>query len=143
MNTPARVLLVGCVKQKHVKGTHAARDLYTSPLFRKRRHYAEAAAIPWLILSAKYGVVDPDDPLSYYDETLNTKGADERREWGALVLRQLTERFGVLAGITFEIHAGDRYVSAIEDGLVDLGARIEVPTKGLSLGRQLQWYGLR
>ena len=141
MTRTERVILVGCVKQKHPTGTYPARDLYTSPLFRKRRAYAEAAGRPWFILSAEHGLVDPDAPLTYYDKTLNMMGVVERRAWGNRVLRQLGERFGPLHGITFEIHAGARYVAAIEAGLELAGARIDIPMKGRGLGQQLQWYG--
>jgi hypothetical protein len=140
---PERVILVGCVKQKQRTGIHAAQDLYTSPLFRKRRAYAEAAGLPWLVLSAEHAVVEPSAPLGYYDRTLNTMGVAERRAWGSRVLRQLTERYGTLRGMTFEIHAGARYVAPIEASLLAAGARVEIPMKGRGLGLQLQWYGKR
>jgi hypothetical protein len=37
-----------------------AKRLYRSALFQGRRSYAEAAARPWFIISARYGLVDPD-----------------------------------------------------------------------------------
>jgi len=42
-------------------GPTAARDAYTSSVFQKSRRYAEHfAANAWMILSAKYGLVEPD-----------------------------------------------------------------------------------
>ena len=56
---PARVGLVGCAKQKHI-GTHPARYLYRSPLFRLALSYAERTCDEVLILSALHEVVEPD-----------------------------------------------------------------------------------
>src|SRR5690606_20391996 len=59
-STPSDVILIGCAKRKHPAAA-PARDLYASPLFRKGRAYAEHAEVPWFILSAKHGLVAPDD----------------------------------------------------------------------------------
>ena len=52
-----RVALVSCVKSRRPEPA-PARDLYTSPLFRAMRRYAESHADAWYILSAKHGLVD-------------------------------------------------------------------------------------
>src|SRR3990172_9853687 len=73
--TVMRVGLVGCTKSKQ---THAApaRDLYTpSALFRGRRDYVERSCGRWFVLSAKYGLVDPDSIIEPYDQTL-TKASE-------------------------------------------------------------------
>ncbi len=139
MNTERRIALVGCVKTKR-SGVHPARDLYVSPLFLRRRAFVEAARLPWFILSAKHGLVAPEAELRKYEMTLNTMSAADRRAWGARVLGQLREQLGDLDGLTFEFHAGARYVEALEQGLGEAGARIDVPTEGLTMGRQLAWY---
>ncbi len=136
------IALVGCVKSKRM-GTHAARDLYTSALFSKRVAHVEAAGLRWWVLSAKYGLVAPGERIPSYDQTLNAMSTREREAWGARVVDQLRAAIGDLVGITFEIHAGARYVDAIGIRLRDAGASIEVPTAGLGLGKQLAWYGQR
>jgi hypothetical protein len=40
-----------------------AEDLYVSPSFRKARAYVSTLEAPWRILSAKYGVVDPQSVI--------------------------------------------------------------------------------
>jgi hypothetical protein len=135
-------VLLGCVKTK--LDHHAeARDLYRSPLWRARRRYAEASGLPWLILSAKHGLVDPDSVLRPYDLALSDLRASERREWGERVVDSLLERFGDLEGATFEIHAGAVYRDAVEAPLAQRRGRVTVPLMGLSLGRQLGWYSRR
>ena len=47
-------------------GPTAAKDAYVSPYFRKNRAYAERFADQWMILSAKYGFLDPDTKIRNY-----------------------------------------------------------------------------
>ncbi len=65
--------LVSCVSQK-LPVSAPAKDLYTSPLFCKARSYVERKGQPWFILSAKHGLLHPDQPVAPYDLTLNTMG---------------------------------------------------------------------
>jgi hypothetical protein len=102
-----RIALVGCVKTKR-HGEHEARDLYVSPLFRKRRAYVEAAGMPWYILSAEHGLQAPASKLRDYERTLDAMMSAERRAWGQRVIAQLEEELGDLAGLVFEVHAGSR-----------------------------------
>jgi hypothetical protein len=136
------VLLLGCVKLKHERRA-AAKDLYRSPLWVRRRAFAEASGHQWLILSAKHGLVDPDKRLEPGDLALGDLGAADRRSWGERVARTLERRFGSVDGITFEVHAGEAYRRAIEPGVAIRGGRIVVPLAGLQLGEQLSWYRVR
>lgn len=135
----ADVLLLGCVKTK--QGSPApAEDLYTSPLFQKRRAYAERSGATWFILSALHGLLLPDELVEPYDMALADQDSSYRQRWGKRVLASLSERL-VLEGLTVEIHAGAAYVDAIEPGLRGLGARVVVPLRGLNQGQHLAWYG--
>jgi hypothetical protein len=135
-----RIGLVGCVKQKALVTAPAA-ELYASPLFRARRTYVERSCDRWFILSAKHGLLHPDQPTAPYDEALTKVIRAARRAWSAKVVRQLEQALPTLDGETFEIHAGSAYR---DNGLLDAlhlaGATVVVPTEGLSLGRQLAWY---
>jgi hypothetical protein len=93
-----------------------------------------------LILSAKYGLLDPEQSVAPYDVALAELNANARRAWGEQVVAALRERFGSLDGITFEVHAGAAYRTAIAPGMRELGASIEQPLLGLTMGRQLSWY---
>jgi hypothetical protein len=132
--------LVGCVKEKL---THAApaKDLYTSPLFIDRRRDVEGRASRWFILSAKHGLVDPEQVLEPYDRTLSSLPIASRRGWSRDVLGGLRQQLGDLRHYKFEIHAGHSYFGhGLLDGLRSAGAVVSIPTEGLSLGRQLQYY---
>jgi hypothetical protein len=136
----ARVILVGCVKLKLDRAA-PARELYVSPLWRRRREYAERRGGEWLILSAKHGLVDPERRIAPYDLALSDLSADERRKWGGRVIGQLEDRLGSLTGTTFDIHAGSAYRRAIEPGILERGGTVTAPLEGLGMGEQLAWYG--
>lgn len=94
----ATYVLISCVskKRKLKKGeTIEARLLYDSPLFHKAWTYAEALKPDKiLILSAKYGIIDPDTKIPYYNETLVGKPVAERKAWAETVLAKLRDKFG-------------------------------------------------
>lgn len=47
-------------KRRPHAGATAAQDAYASSPFKKSRHYAEHFRAQWLILSAKYGFIEPE-----------------------------------------------------------------------------------
>ncbi|MGI8497740.1 MAG: DUF6884 domain-containing protein [Gemmatimonadaceae bacterium] len=76
-----RVALVSCVKTKGVSSA-PAEDLYTSPLFRALRAYAKTHAGEWYVLSAKHGVLRPEQVIAPYEQTLNAMPKRKRVAWG-------------------------------------------------------------
>ena len=140
---PQRVGLVGCVKEKR-RTAAAAKDLYTSTLFMGRRRRVEQSCDQWFVLSALHGLIDPEQRLEPYDVTLNTMGRDERRRWAAGVVQALQRRLGTLQGQHFELHAGANYLEfGLMDSLIRHGATVSWPTRGLPMGKQLQFYQRR
>lgn len=80
MNQPHKnVFLVSCVSAKHSKPM-PARELYRSKWFLKAGAYVEAQISRWFILSAKYGLPNPDEIVPPYDQTLNDLPRDARRD---------------------------------------------------------------
>ncbi len=134
-----RVMLLGCVKLK-LHTSAPARELYVSSLWRKRRAYAEASAMPWLILSAKDGLVDPNQTLAPYDLALTQLSLAERAAWGRAVIAQLSSRMGSLSGRILEIHAGTPYRGSIALATRETELELEAPLAHLTLGQQLAWY---
>jgi hypothetical protein len=138
--TEVHIVLVTCVKSKRARPA-AAKDLYTSALFRKERAYAERAGVPWFILSAEHGLVAPDEWLAPYERYLANTSASYRSAWGAWAAARLELLAGPLSDKTVEIHAGSRYLDALRPHLERLGARIVDPLHGLAMGQRLAWYG--
>ena len=138
-DTARHLVLVGCVKtQLPVRAP--ADELLTSPLFRRRRDFAERSGLPWFVLSSRYGLVRPEQVIEPYDLCLARQPVAARREWGRLVIGQLQAVLGDLGGRTLEIHAGSAHIDPIELRLRESGATVVTPLRGLSLGRHLAWY---
>jgi hypothetical protein len=97
--------------------------------------YAEALRPDYIfILSAKYGLLDPDRTISYYEKTLNRMGVKARQEWAHRVLKQVREKFGT-RHVEYTILAGERYWGFLVD---ELGS-VRLPLKGKGIGKQLQF----
>lgn len=135
----ADIVLVSCVKTK-LSEVAAARDLYTSPLFRKERAYAELQGVPWYILSAEYGLVSPLQRIAPYERYLPKESQIFRDNWGARVVAELDEVEGPIRGKVIEVHSNAVYLEAIRSRLQSHGAVIVEPLLGLQFGKRLQWY---
>ena len=133
---PMTLYLVSCVSQK-LPVSAPAKDLYISSLFCKARSYVEGKGQPWFILSAKHGLVHPEQVIEPYDLTLNNLGIRDRRQWAEGVLSQLEPHLGHTEGIIFL--AGHRYREFLEQALVQRGVSVSVPMEGLKIGEQLSW----
>lgn len=136
------ILLVGCVKGKLEWASRvSAKKLYASPLWRSRRSYAEQGGRPWFILSAKHGLLHPEERIAWYDLDLSSLPAAERRAWSARVVDALLARYSSIADKVVEIHAGNDYIDfGLASGLEEAGAIVERPLRGIPIGRHLGWY---
>lgn len=132
-----KICLIACASQKQVIAA-PAQELYQSELFRKsvgwmhRQHFDG-----WFILSAKHGLVKPDQILEPYNLTLNAMKADARRQWAQAVLTELSTVLPDHASITFL--AGSKYREYLSDALREKGYEVMIPMQGLKIGKQLQW----
>ncbi len=132
----AGVFLVSCVSKKRSPASQA-KELYVSDWFVKARHAVETTGCTWFILSAKYGLVDPNATIASYDTALKTMRVAERRAWADRVCLQVKEQFVQPAHFVFL--AGATYREFLGKLLLDWGATIEAPLEGLRIGEQLQW----
>lgn len=62
-------------------GERPAREAYTSQLFKAYRDYAQAFGTEWRILSAKYGIMHPDQLIENYDRRFDASYLDPRNWW--------------------------------------------------------------
>lgn len=132
----ATIALVSCVKKKHALPC-AARDMYTSPLFRKARAYAEMVADTWFILSAQYGLIRPDTSIEPYEQTLKEASASQRRAWAAHVYEQMRASGLLAPGTQFIWLAGmiyQRDLAKLLRGYEQLD-----PLRGMRIGERLSW----
>jgi hypothetical protein len=140
MDGPAAdVILVGCVQTKRTNACAAA-ELFASPLFAGRHRYAAASGLRWYILSAKFGLLAPEDVIGPYDVYLADQSPSYRKAWGEFVTAALEQREHDLRGRTIEIHAGTAYVDPLRAPMAARGATLAIPLAHLRQGEQLAWY---
>ena len=125
----AELVLIACARSKLDMPAPAC-QLYTSPLFRKGRAYAERQGVPSFILSAEHALVTPDQLLAPYERYLPNTSDSYRAAWGAWVVERLETLAGPLNGSIVEVHAGARYVDAIAPHVKAKGAVLRDPLAG-------------
>jgi hypothetical protein len=125
-----RIGIVACSKSK-LPHAAAAADLYQGELFRLSKAEVIATCADWCILSAKYGVVLPDQVIEPYEQALRGMTVSARVEWALQVDADLARLFG-REDVLYVVYAGVSYRGA-------LGAMLKTaPLEGLGIGKQLQ-----
>lgn len=138
MSETNQLILIACSKSK-LDYRRPAEQIYTGDLFKKAMRYS------WLlwdnnnhqsdtfILSAKYGLLDPDKIIEPYDETLNNFNAFELAHWARKVEKQIYDLNYHLDSIVFL--AGKHYREPLASFLP---YKIINPLEGLGIGEQKQ-----
>jgi cytoplasmic iron level regulating protein YaaA (DUF328/UPF0246 family) len=85
------------------------------------------------ILSAKYGLLDMEDVIEPYNETLNAMKVADIQIWSAKVLEQMKGEIAPDDEVVFL--AGERYRRYLAPHF----KHHAVPLRGLGIGRQLQF----
>lgn len=135
--------LVSCTKSKRHHSCKAYEMYSTSSLFNKAYGYAKKNYDIGVILSAKYGLLLPDDEIKPYDLTLKTMSKQQRKEWANKVFKQMKERVDLYKIRSAYFHTGREYRELLIPKLELTGVKCIVPLEGLSFGRQLAWYNAR
>ncbi|MFT3708066.1 MAG: hypothetical protein QM817_10455 [Archangium sp.] len=124
---PFRVAVLACSASKL---THAAlaKDLYTGPLFKLARAYAELVADRFVILSARYGVLQPDAELAPYEQRMN-----DARKWGRRFSNRLAMELFDAPSSEVLFLGGASYFDPLVHSEKERWRR---PLKGLAIGVQ-------
>jgi hypothetical protein len=129
-----KIVLISCVSKK-LPHRAKAKDLYVSPLFKYCLGYAQSLNPNDIyILSAKHGLLDLEQVIGPYEQTLNTMRSKEVKEWASKVLNQLNE-VADLKRDEFIFLAGQKY----RRYLVPHIANYKIPLEKLSIGKQLKY----
>ncbi|MEM3641229.1 MAG: hypothetical protein QXH37_04850 [Candidatus Bathyarchaeia archaeon] len=143
MGNVMRLSLVSCTKKKQKVKCKASEMYMPSALFKAAYQYAVKNYDLAAILSAKYGLLMPEDEIEPYDLTLKTMSVQQRKQWAEKVFRQLKERIDLQKISECFFHAGKEYRKYLILMLENAGVKCHVPLEGLSIGEQLQWYKMR
>lgn len=129
------VCIVSCTAHKRDARMPAER-LYSSELFYRSRRYAQANYDSWLILSAKHGLVRPDQVISPYDRKLTTLSSRERNE----LSRRISDQASILlkAGTRLTSICGEEYDDLLHQAGIPFGQR---PEFTLPIGKKLKALG--
>lgn len=135
------MLIVGCGKQK-LDHEAPAKDMYTSTFFQAKRAFAEQGGCPWMIASAKYGLLAPDSSIEPYECSLAGAGPEYQDLWVRLVTTQWQQRFGEVEPDVVEFHAGSFYRDCLCDAITAASAcpDFTAPMAGMGIGEQKRWY---
>lgn len=87
----APLMVIGCGHDK-LSTAEPARDLYISDRFRSSLALADDLAAPFVILSAKHGIVEPDRVLEPYDLDLSTLSDADQQSWAQRAIDQLSQQ---------------------------------------------------
>lgn len=132
--------LISCTKAKREYPSKASEMYQPSYLFRKAYSYAVKNYDFVAILSAKYGLLFPDDKIDPYDLTLNNMNSQQRKKWAEKVFDQMKSRLRLEDFNKAFFHAGKKYREHLILKLEKVGIRCEIPLEGLGIGRQKAWY---
>jgi len=127
-----RAALVGCGDAKH-DGLLPAREKYRSGYFGLKRDFAETFCSRWWILSAKFGLLEPDRVIDDYDVSITDDDVDPARwvenvcttlldvDWPETTEdgRELVWELYALAGSDY-LEAGDQDGTALRVQLPDV-----------------------
>jgi len=135
------LVIVSCVKKKIWDNNPAAPlrspagTAYISPYFTKNREYARTFGESWCILSAKYGLVMPDEEIENYNCTFGHPSPELVSD--ARLKEQVTakclNRFRVI-----QVLGGKEYVKRVRAAFAGMGPTIEAPLSGLGIGEAMQ-----
>lgn len=128
------IVLISCASKKQ-DAPAPAREIYTSPLFRRNLAYAGSLDPDAIyVLSAKHGLVELDETIEPYDFTLGEMGMLDQRRWARRVRDQLDN--------VANLHV-DHFIFLAEkqyrQNLLPYLTNYEVPTKGLPTDDKLEW----
>jgi hypothetical protein len=129
------IAFVGCSKVKR-DGLLPAHRLYDSPLFRRAYWYATNNHAHVYILSAKHGILNPDQRIQQYDVSLAGMSRVEQRRWAARIAVVIHRVMPPGSRLSF--YCGRLYWRDLAPQLTEYSCRM--PVAGLRIGEQLSWY---
>jgi cytoplasmic iron level regulating protein YaaA (DUF328/UPF0246 family) len=134
-----RLVVVPCGRSKIWKkhphlGSTAAREAYSGAPFKVNREYAESVADRWVILSAKYGFIEPTTLINNYEVTFKKKSTNPVS--GSTLKKQATD-LGLLQFEEVIVLGGKEYRSAVEDAFAGSAAKLIFPFSGLTVGKAM------
>jgi len=123
-----RVVLVGS-SGATADGPTTAGEMFRSDGFARAREHAVHSRLPWFVLSARHGLLEPGEVISPHAVQIDYQAAAYRTAWGEWVVAQLADRLQ-LDGVTVEVHGGVDFAQPLRQPLARRGAVLDIPLPG-------------
>lgn len=132
--------IIGCSKLK-LCGQYEAQFLYSkSVLFKKTLEYCKSQNFDKImILSAKYGIINLDELITNYDETLKDKTESSQLNWIENVISKL-KKINIKK---LYFYCGNAYIRPIYKSLLKNNFIVYEPLKGLGIGKRIQYLTIK
>lgn len=137
--TVATWALIACSKTKADHPCTAREMYWPSALFRGAWRVAKARGEEPLILSAKHGLLLPEELIVPYDETLSGQPKGIRIDWAERVISAIIDSWSPIQD-RFVSYLGQDYAEFLVPELRSLGFEVEEPLKGMCQGKRLAWF---
>jgi len=134
------LVVVPCGKRKiwdryPKAGPTKAKDVYIGAPFKVNREYAEKYGDRWVILSAKYGFIDPDFVVPRnYNVTFRDASTDPI---GVIELKEQIKHKTLDTFDKLVVLGGRDYADVVSQAFSDLEVKIKKPVAGHPLGRAM------
>ena len=135
------IILISCSATKDEKSKTEpmeAKDIYQGQLFQKSYRYAELKYKdhPVFILSAKYGLLEPNEKIPYYNQYLGDFNKEQIQQWGDMVINGLDNKNISRTLPDYIGLAGKKYIDPIQPSI----KHWILPLEGRGgIGYQLGW----
>lgn len=130
------VAVIPCTNQK-AKIPGKARDVWSGSHFQFTLAHAERYYDMVVILSYKYGLIEPDFDIEPYDINIKDSSPREKLEWWWLLRPQIAELSSMMPDL-LAIYTGNYERERIVDEFVKNGVEdIIIPWKGLGIGERM------
>lgn len=128
------IALVGCGAKK---GTtwKPVREMYTSTLFRMSMEIAEQRCDRVYVVSAKHGMLHPNETIAPYEMHIGELTFREREMWASRIVDRL--RYLHRHDYQVELYMGREYAMPLSRALRDRTYHVDDPLRGLQIGERL------
>ena len=116
-------------------GPMPAREAYTGGPFKVNRQYAERVGDRWIILSAKYGFIEPTTLITQCEVTFKKKSTNPVSI--SIPKNQITD-LGLLEFDQVIALGGKEYRSVVEEAFAGSAAKLMFPFSGLTVGKAMR-----